>query len=442
MYNLVRIQMNKFIFTREAIELSYLQEQPFLPIVIQSGQHAYGVARSFYEAYHIKSLVIEPARERGNFRSLFSGGAQGIATQNSGILEFQYVEHLDDPHYFVQALQMLAKQFQHQRLILLVCDCFYAELIIQNKEELEKYFILPYIDQALLKKVQTKEKFYQLCDLYKLKYPQTVTVTKEQQTNYFIPFHYPIIIKPSNSVAYSSCSFPEKKKIYLAHNDSEVQKIVHCIYRSSYQDSLILQEFIPGDDSFIRVLDVYVGRDKTVKLMCLSNKLFEDPSPQNKGISLAVMTDYDEQLMDTIRHLLEDIGYTGFANFDMKYDPRDGEYKIFELNLRAGSSSYYVTASGHNYMQYVVDDYLFHIPLERTYVQTKHLWSLLPPRTLYKCMGNEKLKMEAKRLVKQGQYTNALFYKEDMSMKRWIKLKLYDGYLYIKHRKYFINRDV
>lgn len=65
MSNLVRIQMNKFIFTREVIQLSYLHVQPFLPIVIQSGQHAYGVARSFYEAYTIKSLVIEPARKRG-----------------------------------------------------------------------------------------------------------------------------------------------------------------------------------------------------------------------------------------------------------------------------------------------------------------------------------------------------------------------------------------
>jgi len=423
------------------VKLSYLHQQPFLPIVIQSGQHAYGVARSFYEAYHIKSLVIEPARKAGSFRSLIFSGSRGIATQNSGILDFQYVEHLDDPSHFVQALIMLSKQFQHQRLILLVCDCFYAELIIENKEVLEKYFILPYIDQILLKKVQTKEKFYQLCDMYKLKYPKTVTITKEQHANCVIPFHYPIIIKPSNSVAYTSCSFPEKKKIFLVQNDKEMRQIVRCIYHSSYQDTLILQEFIPGDDSLIRVLDVYVGRDKTVKLMCLSNKLFEDPSPQNKGISLAVMTDYDERLMDMIRHLLEDIGYTGFANFDMKYDPRDGEYKLFEMNLRAGSSSYYVTASGHNLMQYVVDDHLFHIQLERTYVQTKHLWSLLPPKTLYKCMENEKLKIEAKRLVKQGRYTNALFYKEDMSIKRWIKLKLYNGYLHVKHRKYFIDRD-
>ena len=86
------------------------------------------------------------------------------------------------------------------------------------------------------------------------------------------------------------------------HDADEMQHIIRSIYRSSYQDALIVQEFIPGDDSYIRVLDVYVGRDQKVKLMCVSNKLLEDPSPQNKGISLAVMTDYDEQLMESIRH--------------------------------------------------------------------------------------------------------------------------------------------
>ena len=91
-------------------------------------------------------------------RSIF-WGTQGIATQNSGILDFQYVEHLDDPALFVQALVRVAMQCQQKKLILLVCDCYYAELIIENKKKLEKYFILPYIDQALLKWSKLRKSF-------------------------------------------------------------------------------------------------------------------------------------------------------------------------------------------------------------------------------------------------------------------------------------------
>ncbi|WP_375200764.1 ATP-grasp domain-containing protein [Bacillus sp. RS11] len=411
-------------------------DQIFLPVIIQSGQNAYGVARSFYEAYRIKSLVLEPALKTKGIRTLLLGGTRGIATQNSQIIDFQYVDRLDEPDYFVQALIDVAKQFKNKKLILLVGDCYYAELIITNKQTLQRYFILPYIDEDLMKRIRTKEEFYKCCDLYNIKYPKTVVVTKEHAIS-DVPFDYPMIIKPSNSVEYTSCSFPEKKKVFLANNEEEKQRIISSIYRSTYKDSLILQEFIPGDDSYIRVLDVYVGKDKRVKLMCLGNKLLEDPSPQNIGTSLAIMTDFDEQLMDNIRYFLEDIGYVGYANIDMKLDVRDGEYKIFEMNLRSGASSYYVTASGHNLMQYVANDYIFNASQELTYVQTKHLWSLIPESVLFKGLKNEKLKIEAKRLIKQGKYSNALYFKEDMNVKRWLKLKLYNFYLNLKYKKYY-----
>lgn len=51
--------------------MTCIKEQPFLPIIIQSGQYAYRVARSFYEAYRIKSLVIEPTVKGATMRSLF-----------------------------------------------------------------------------------------------------------------------------------------------------------------------------------------------------------------------------------------------------------------------------------------------------------------------------------------------------------------------------------
>lgn len=178
--------------------MSNTDNQPFLPVIIQSGQYAYGVARSFYEAYRVKSLVLEPAMKRKNIRTLLLGGTLGIATQNSGILDFQYVDRLDEPDYFVQALIEVAMQFKHRKLILLVCDCSYVELIIINKQTLQHYYILPYIDEGLMKRVQTKEKFYKQCDLYKLKYPKTIVLTKEYHLTSEIPFDYPIIIKASN----------------------------------------------------------------------------------------------------------------------------------------------------------------------------------------------------------------------------------------------------
>ena len=66
-----------------------------------------------------------------------------------------------------------------------------------------------------------------------------------------------MIIKPSNSVAYWNCRFPHKKKVFVAENKEEFDAILEAIYSSSYKDHLILQEYIPGDDSNMRVMNCY-----------------------------------------------------------------------------------------------------------------------------------------------------------------------------------------
>jgi len=403
-------------------------EQPFLPILLGSDMNAYGMARAFYEAYGIKPLIL--------------GRSHLTATQNSRILNFKEIKNLNQQEVFVPALEKIAEQYSNKKLLLLACGDDYAKLIIKNKAELEKYFTVPYIDESLMDQILLKENFYKMCEKYDFKYPGTTTVTAENYQEFTPPFEYPIILKASNSVAYWACSFPGKKKVFVAHDEAEKTAILKAIYASSYQDTMIVQEFIPGDDSYMRVLNAYVGKDGKVKLMCLGNPILEEHSPDGIGSYAAIITTYDEKLMDKVRHFLEDIGYTGFANFDMKYDTRDGEYKLFEINLRNGRSSYFVTAAGYNLMKYVADDRMLNLKQELTYAKNKHLWMIIPKGVLFKYASNEKMKIEAKSLIRQGKWTNSLFYKEDMNLKRWVKITLNNLNYYRKYKKYFNKKGL
>ena len=161
-------------------------------------------------------------------------------------------------------------------------------------------------------------------------------------------------------MAYWNCKFPHKKKVFVAYNKEEFDAITAAIYSSSYQDNLVLQEYIPGDDNCMRVLNCYSGLDHKVKLMALGRPLLEEQTPEGIGNYAAIMNVRDDELMEKMKAFLEDVGWEGFSNFDMKYDARDGKYKLFEMNPRQGRSSFFVTASGYNLAKWLVEDVVEH----------------------------------------------------------------------------------
>src|SRR5699024_666210 len=110
--------------------------------------------------------------------------------------------------------------------------------------------------------------------------------------------------------------------------------IVGKIYDNGYKSDLILQDFVPGDDSNMRVLNAYVDQYHHVKMMCLGHPLLEDPAPSAIGNYVAIIPEYTETIYQNIQKFLEAIEFTGYANFDMKYDVRDQTFKLFEINLR------------------------------------------------------------------------------------------------------------
>lgn len=390
--------------------------------------NAYGMARSFHEEYGVKSLVL--------------GRATLSATANSKIVSIREIPKLNEQEVFMSAILKVAEEFKGRKLLLLACGDDYAKLIINNKAKLLPHFSVPYIDKELMERLVLKENFYDICKQYDFAYPKTNLCTFENKETFTMDFPYPIIIKASNSVAYWNCSFPGKKKVFVAYDEAEKNAIIEAIYQSSYKDNLTIQEFIPGDDSYMRVLNAYVGKDGKVKLMSLGNPILEEHTPEGIGSYAAIINTFDKELLDKIRHFLEDIGYIGFANFDLKLDERDGQYKLFEINLRNGRSSYYVSASGHNLMKYVTDDHIYEKSIELTYAKDRHLWLIIPKGVLYKYAQNEKLIEESKQLISEGKWTNSLFYNKDFNIVRWIKLMLNNLNYYRKYKKYFNEKGL
>ena len=209
------------------------------------------------------------------------------------------------------------------------------------------------------------------------------------------------------------------------------------VYSSTYKDNLIIQEYIPGDDTKLRVLNAYVNQSHKVTFMALGQILLEDKTPATIGDYGAIISTYDKELFDEMQKFLEGIKYVGYANFDFKYDERDKKYKLFEINIRQGRSSSFTTVSGKNITKYLVDDFIYNKNEKIEYLNNEFLWTIVPKGVILKYLKNDELKNKVKKLYKNKKVGNILFYNKDFSLKRYIKIKLQNLNYYRKYKMYY-----
>ncbi len=128
-------------------------------------------------------------------------------------------------------------------------------------------------------------------------------------------------------------------------------------------------EFVPGDDTHMRILSAFVGEDGDPVFLEAGHVLLEDHAPFAIGNPAVIVPSDEPELRDGARRILEATGYRGMANFDVKVDGADGRFRFFEINTRSGGSSDFVRQAGVNYAQAIVESFVLGLrpaPLART----------------------------------------------------------------------------
>ena len=401
------------------------KNKKFIPILIGADLNCYNVARAFHEEYGIKSHAF----------GRYSIGA----TKYTKILTFHEVVDFDNPSVFVETLNKFARDISDgSKLILFGCTDDYVALIAKSKAMLSDKFVIPYIDWELMEEITLKEKFYQYCEKHNLLYPKT-KIYEKGQTTLDIDFEYPIIIKPSSSALYWHYPFDGMKKVYRAANEAEAWEIINNIYASGYPENLILQDTIPGNDSYMYVLTAYCDRQANVRMVCLGHVLLEEHTPKGLGNHAAIITEYNPELMERFKEFLEEINYVGYANFDIKYDERDGSMRVFEINTRLGRSNYYVTASGNNVTRYIVDDYINGKKFDGCLMNKNVIyWRYIPDSVVYNYVSDKYVKI-IKQLIRGNKAFSSMRYKYDLKFnpKRRLYIMAHEHNHVKKYKMYY-----
>ena len=380
---------------------------PFQPLVFGGDINVYSVARAFHEAYGIRTVAY--------------GKYPSFPCHDSAIIDYRVCPDNEDITAFRRNARAVAEEFPDKKIILLGCGDNYVQMAAHCRDSLPDNVIAPYIDAGLLDRLINKEEFYKLCDQYGIDHPATFIYDKSMGHNFTLPWGPPYIAKPAESVSYWACGYHELAKVYVCQSWEELLRSLDHVYSLGYENHMILQEFIPGDDSYMRVLTSYSDQNARVTTMCLGHVLLEEHSPHGIGNHAVILTECDEELERKIKGLLEALRYVGFSNFDIKYDRRDGKYKAFEINCRQGRSNYYVTGSGHSIARLLVEDLVEGKELPFQMVKERSLWRMVPKRVAFK-FTPKKYHAEMRQLIKAGADHHSLVYAGDSSLKRRLRV--------------------
>lgn len=390
-----------------------IAEQAFVPVLVGAHVGAYSVARAFHEEYGVTSYVIS--------------GASTWVTRYSTILRFVRCADALDPDTLVRTLTSAPIADMKVPILLIGTSDSLVETIVAIRDRLPENVVAPYPSQQAMDIATRKHTFAEVAERAGVTIPRTMILDlageEWVEPEGVADLGFPMIVKATSPTAWRQASFEGKAKVHVATSLADLRDLVARIHAGGYRDQLVLQDRIPGDDTGMRILTCYCDRDSRVRMASWGETLIEEHSPGSLGVPAAILTGTNPEMVEQACHLLAELNWVGYANFDLKYDPRDGSIRFFELNPRLGRSNYYVTGAGQNPARWYVEEYLHDaLPKEFTLQQEQEetVYSIVPRRTLrWALQSHPGLRDRVVSVLKRGGERNPLYYKGERDPRRF-----------------------
>lgn len=373
----------------------------------------YGYARAFHERYGVRATVVS---------RVIAG-----PIKNSKIIDpVDLGPDAKRPETLAELERIGKERKARGRTTLLLSNAdTFSRMLSDQADWLRQWYVVPAVDGAVLDMIADKIEFARVCTELGIPTPRTLVqdFTGADAADWApdeVDLTFPVVAKPAIGAAYEGLVFEGKKKIFKVDTPQELTRIFGLVREAGFRDRFVVQELIPGDDTAMRSITAYVDQRGEVTLLASAQVLLQEHQPLAIGNPAAMVTTAYPDIMEQAERLLKHVGYRGFANFDVKVDPRDGVSKFFEVNPRIGRNNFYVTAAGANVAEFIVTDLVQGEAHDRVVVTNEVLYSVLPQPLLRRYLNPETKALVA-RVSGKGVF-HPLKYRDTLWRKGYVAL--------------------
>lgn len=230
----------------------------------------------------------------------------------------------------------------------------------KNKDELQPLanYILPNIE--IFEKGYDKNSLMALCAERGYPHPQTINNVEDINLLDVSSLSFPMLIKPNHTCG--------GRGMTLVQNEDELK----CRFpeiREQY-GSCHLQKYIRQGGAQVEV-QIYINEQKELVASSVIYKYRW--YPENGGSSCCATAVENKEVVQMCYNLLKDIGWVGFADFDLIEDPDEGNLKVMELNPRVPACVKAAIVSGIDWPNIMVNEYLNKPQKQMVFMQGKIL---------------------------------------------------------------------
>jgi D-aspartate ligase len=203
-----------------------------------------------------------------------------------------------------------------------------VRFLATHKDQLEEHYRIPTPPWDIVKFAYEKKLTYQLAQKNGIAVPRTFYPRCIEDLE-ALSLEFPVIIKPS-------IKQPFYRKMKRKAIRADTKRELVDFFRESMSKveglEIMIQELIPGGPNFLFSVGS-LCKDGEFLGRVVARRPRQHPMDFGHATTYAVTLDMPE-LEETAKKILSCIGYYGISEVEFMLDPRDGIYKLLEINAR------------------------------------------------------------------------------------------------------------
>ncbi len=208
-----------------------------------------------------------------------------------------------------------------------------ALFVAEARDQLKEYYLFPDNNPVLVKDLISKEGMYRLAKKHDIPTPLTMFPRNlDEVLACTEDVSFPVMLKGIHGNRLQSRT---GKKMIIVHSGKELIENYKMLEDPDFPN-LMIQEYIPGGDDQIYIFNGYFDNESGCLAVFTGHKIRQ--YPVHVGCASLGLCEWNQEVADITIKFMQSIGYKGILDIGYRLDPRDGRYKVLDINPRVGQA--------------------------------------------------------------------------------------------------------